>query len=452
MRVLIQLRPSPDLVAAVADPGQTATTADVADGLPGVELDSAFVPVAVPRPVPLAGGDPLSLNQPLDFSLAAEDASVLVRGTISDDELASRVTLLPALRPDVVGVFADPVIESTPACGGDPPVGDWHDVERLLNVPGLHAEGLDGAGVALAILDTGINAAHTARQLGRGVTLDAARCWSPSGVTGRPGEFEVDHGTMCAFDTLVAAPQATLIDIPVLLSTRPGGSALDGLLSDAVAAFAHLRNVLDAQPADSRALVVNNSWGSFSAEWDFPVGHPGNYSDNAAHPFNLMVASLDRAGADVLFAAGNCGRECPDGRCAYASRPIVGANSHPKALSIGGIDVNGERVGYSSQGPGRLTARKPDLCAYTHFSGSKAFGEREPDSGTSAATPVAAGLVAAVRTRWPSTRLSPAQLRALLRRTAEDRSEVGFDYDYGYGIVDPAGIIAALQRRAKSVA
>ncbi|MGW0804470.1 S8 family serine peptidase [Nonomuraea sp. NPDC002799] len=452
MRVLIQLRPSPDLVAAVADPGQTATTADVADGLPGVELDLGFVPVALPRPVPTAGGDPLSLNQPLDFSLAAEDASVLVRGTISDDELASRVTLLPTLRPDVVGVFSDPVIESTPTCGGDPPVGDWHDLERLLNVPGLHAEGLDGTGVALAVLDTGINAAHTARQLGRGVTLDAPRSWSPAGVVGRPGEFEVDHGTMCAFDTLIVAPQATLIDIPLLLSTRPGGSALDGLLSDAVSAFAHLRTVLDAQPATTRALVVNNSWGSFSPEWDFPVGHPGNYSDNAAHPFNLMVASLDRAGADVLFAAGNCGRECPDGRCVYPRRPIVGANSHPKALSIGGIDVNGARVGYSSQGPGRLTARKPDICAYTHFSGSKAFGDGEPDSGTSAATPVAAGLVAAVRTLWPSTRLSPAQLRALLRRTAEDRSEVGFDYDYGYGTVDPAGIIAALQRRAKSAA
>ncbi|MGN9839820.1 S8 family peptidase [Nonomuraea sp. H19] len=452
MRVLIQLRPSPDLVAAVADPGRTATTSDVADGLPGVELDTAFVPVAVPRPVPTAGGDPLSLNQPLDFSLAAEDASVLVRGTISDDELASRVTLLPGLRPDVVGIFADPVIESSPACGGDPPVGDWHDVERLLNVAGLQAEGLDGAGVALAVLDTGVNTAHTAKHLGRAVTLDAERCWSPAGVRGRPGEFEVDHGTMCAFDALIAAPQASLIDIPVLLSTRPGGSAMDGLLSDAVAAFAHLRNVLDAQPAESRALVVNNSWGSFSPEWDFPVGHPGNYSDNAAHPFNLMVAALDRAGADVLFAAGNCGSQCPDGRCAYTNRPIVGANSHPKALSIGGIDVNGERVGYSSQGPGRLTARKPDICAYTHFSGSKAFGAGEPDSGTSAAAPVAAGLVAAVRTRWPAATLSPAQLRALLRRTAEDRSEVGFDYDYGYGIVDPAGVIAALRRRSRSAA
>ncbi|MET9240729.1 S8 family serine peptidase [Nonomuraea sp. NPDC003709] len=452
MRVLIQLRPSPDLVAAVADPDQSATTADVADGLPGVELDTAYVPVAVARPVPIAGGDPLSLNQPLDFSLAAEDASVLVRGTISDDELASRVTLLPALRPDVVGVYADPVITTTRTCGGDPPVGTWHDVERLLNVPGLSAEGLDGNGVALAVLDTGINAAHTARQLGRGVTLDAERSWSPQGVSGKAGEFEVDHGTMCAFDTLIAAPQASLIDIPVLLSTRPGGSALDGLLSDAVSAFAHLRSVLAAQPAETRALVVSNSWGSFSPEWDFPVGHPGNYSDNAAHPFNLMVAELDQAGADVLFAAGNCGTQCPDGRCVYPNRPIVGANSHPKALSVGGVDINGERVGYSSQGPGRLTARKPDFCAYTHFSGSKAFGDDEPDSGTSAATPVAAGLVAAVRTLWPSTRLSPTQLRALLRRTAEDRSEVGFDYDYGYGNVDPAGIIAALRRRARNAA
>lgn len=452
MRVLIQLRPSPDLVAAVTDPGRSATTADVADGLPGVMLDPSFTPVAVPRPVPPAGGDPLSLNQPLDFSMAAEEASVLVRGEISDDELTTRLALLPTLRPDVVGVFADPVIEPNLTCGGDAPVGDWRDVERLLGTSALHAEGLDGSGVALAVLDTGINAAHVARHLGRGVNLDAERSWNPSGVQGRPGEFEVDHGTMCAFDTLIAAPQASLIDIPVLLSSRMGGSALDGLLSDAVAAFAHLRTLLEAQPAESRSLVISNSWGSFSPRWDFPPGHPGNYSDNAAHPFNLVVASLDSAGADVLFAAGNCGRECKDGRCAYPDRPRGGANSHPRVLSIGGVDTEGERVGYSSQGPGRLAARKPDLCAYTHFSGSKAFGDGEPDSGTSAACPVAAGLVAAIRTQWPAARLSPSQLRSLLRRTADDRSDVGYDFDYGYGVVDPAGVLAALRRRAKRVA
>src|SRR5690606_3403241 len=124
----------------------------------------------------------------------------------------------------------------------------------------------------------------------------------------------------------------------------------------------------------------------------------------------------------------------------------------PRALSIAGVDTTGKRVGYSSQGPGRLAERKPDLCAYTHFAGSRAFGDSEPDSGTSAACPVAAGLVAAIRTRWPSTVLSPAQLRTLLRRTADDRSTVGYDHDYGYGIVDPAGVIAALRRRAARAA
>ncbi|MER6831140.1 S8 family serine peptidase [Streptosporangium sp. NPDC000563] len=452
MRVLLQLRPSPDVVAAVADPSVSTAAADVADALPGVVVDPSFTPVVAPRPVPLAGGDPLSLNQPLTFSFADDEASVLVRGEISDDEISTRVTLLPSLRPDVVGVFADPMIQRSLTCGGTPPVGDWRDVERLLHVPELAREGLDGSGVALAVLDSGINAAHVARQFDRGVALDAQRSWKPSGVRGEAGEFPVDHGTMCAFDALIAAPRASLIDVPVLLSRRPGGSALDGLLSDAVAAFAHLRTVLEDQPEASRSLVVTNSWGSFSPSWDFPAGHPGNYSDNPAHPFNLIVSSLEQAGADVLFAAGNCGRDCPDGRCAYANRPITGANSHPRVLSVGGVDIRGERVGYSSQGPGRLTVRKPDLCAFTHFSGSRAFGDDEADSGTSAACPVVAGVVAAIRTLWPSSRLSPSQLRTLLRRTADDRGDIGFDHDYGYGVVDTPGMLASLRRRARRVA
>lgn len=446
MRVMIQLRPTPDVVAAVADPGVAASAADVADRLPGVVLDESFAPVAVPRPVPATGADPLSLHR-VAFSMAPQDATVLVRGEIGDDEVTARTALLPAARREVTGVFADPVIAPVLVCGDDRPVGDWRRVAELLGVGDLLAEGYDGSGVRLAITDTGINTGHLGEVLGREPTLDHERSWRPEGVAEPPGEAYVDHGTMCAFDALIAAPEATLLDIPVLQSRRPGGSALDGLLSDAVAAFAHLRTVLEAMPPESRALVVSASWGSFSPRWDFPVGHPGNYSDNPAHPFNLIVASLEQAGADLLFAAGNCGRECPDGRCAYPERPIVGANSHERVLTVGGVDVEGKRVGYSSQGPGRLSDRKPDLCAYTHFSGSKAFGDR-PDAGTSAACPVAAGVVAAIRTRWPAARLSPAQLRTLLRRTADDRSDVGFDYDYGYGVIDPAGVAAALRRRA----
>ncbi|MBF6327331.1 S8 family serine peptidase [Nocardia transvalensis] len=435
MRVVIQLRPAADLIAAVADPTVTVAASDVTGKLPGFTLDDVWEPVAVPRP-PTA--------DQAAYSLQPDHASVLVRGEIGDDDSAA----LPALsgKRAVAGVFTDPIIQPVLTCGGDPAVGSWHDIGTQLRVEELTAAGLTGKDVALAIVDTGINAAHVDAVRGGHITIDAGRSWNPPGVTGTPGRFPVEHGSMCAFDASLAAPQASFLDIPVLRSTRQGDSTIDGLLSDALAAYAHLRTVLTDQPAASRALVVSNSWGSFSPEWDFPVGQPGNYSDNPSHPFNVIVGSLEAAGADILFAAGNCGRDCPDGRCGFRDRPITGANSHPSVLTIGGVDARGQRVGYSSQGPGRLADRKPDICTYTHFLGSKVFGEDEPDTGTSAACPVAAGLVAAVRTKWSATALPPAQLRTLIHRTAADRGSGGFDYDCGYGIADTAAILEELRR------
>ncbi|AKJ14714.1 hypothetical protein ABB07_33050 [Streptomyces incarnatus] len=103
-------------------------------------------------------------------------------------------------------------------------------------------------------------------------------------------------------------------------------------------------------------------------------------------------------------------------------------------LCVGGVNTQRDRVGYSSQGPGRLSRRTPDICAFTHFSGSEAFGPGAPDSGTSAACPVAAGVVAAIRTQWSAASIGPGELRTLLRRTADDRGAAGFDY--GYGVVN----------------
>jgi len=448
MRVLLQMRPAPDVVAAVSDPGVRTTAADVAGDLPGVELDPDFEPVALPRPVPAyAGGDPLSLNQPLVFSVEPDDASILVRGEIGDTDVATRTAMLCSAVPEVVGVYADPVIATCTLCANSPALGSADDVARLLSVEALHAAGLDGTGVPVAIVDTGMNCEHLTDKLCRSIAADGVLSWDPPGTDTPAGKWPVNHGTMCAFCALIAAPQATLVDVAVLKSPRHGDTRLDGLLSDAITAYGHLRTVLDAMPAEHRALVVNNSWGAYSPDWDFPAGHPGNFSDNPAHPFNLIVASLEQAGADIVFAAGNCGRDCADKRCGWPSRPIAGANSHHAVLTVGAVDINGDRIGYSSQGPGRLHQRKPDVCAYAHFAGSRVFGANAPDPGTSAAAPVAAGVVAAVRTQYPAGKLSPAQLRTLLRRTADDKGEEGFDHDYGYGVLDPAAVLAALRRR-----
>ncbi|MGW4759546.1 hypothetical protein [Streptomyces chartreusis] len=108
--------------------------------------------------------------------------------------------------------------------------------------------------MALATLDTGINVQHLSESLGQEVTVDGSRSWKPANGTGNFGQFPVAHGTMCAFDARITDPKATLLDLPIL---QP--MALQGLLSDAVAAFAHLRTVLQEMPEERRALVVSNS-------------------------------------------------------------------------------------------------------------------------------------------------------------------------------------------------
>jgi subtilisin family serine protease len=379
----------------------------------------------------------------MNFSFDAEQSTYLVRGEIADADLPARVAMLVASHPDIVGVFADPQIEPFPVYCGSRAVGTATDVSRLLGTDALRARGMDGTGVAIAVVDTGINVAHL-RSKGLNPTVDASRSWTPPGVTTRPGQHPVAHGTMCAYDVLVAAPKATLIDVAVMLARE---ATFSGFLSDAVAGFAHLRQVLDAMPAGTRRLVASNSWGMFSPTWDFPVGSPGNYSDNPAHPFNVIVASLAQAGADIVFAAGNCGRDCADSRCQFgATRPICGANSHAQVLCVAGIDTQRRRLGYSSQGPGRLFDQKPDVSAYTHFLGSEAEGAGVPDSGTSAACPVLAGVIGAVRTRYPATKVAPAQLRSLVTKTSANLGPPGFDYDYGWGAVDPAALATALDQ------
>jgi subtilisin family serine protease len=457
MRVLVQFRSSPRahdaLLAGEAVPSFAADIGGPSGAVTGITLDPAFTPVQVPTPRALrAGASPFRFSQGVSFSMAPADATYVVRGSIPDDPDGQRTALTHVqAHPDVVGVFSDPAVQTCLVCPGSPAVGNDTDVARLLGVKALADEGLDGHGVPVAVVDTGFNIAYL-KSKGRDPRYSIRRSWTPAGVATRPGRHPVDHGTMCAFDVGIAAPEATLLDYSVLLSRTPGETAMSGLLSDAVLAYSKLLGIIQGQPANRRRLVVTNSWGMFDPAWDFPPGHPGNYSDNPAHPFNVIVASLADAGADILFAAGNCGRDCPDGRCAFdGEQPICGANSHPSVLSIAGIDTKKRRVGYSSQGPGRLSAAKPDVSTYTHFTGSGVYPQ---DGGTSAACPVAAGVIAAVRTHYSASLLTPMELRTMVAKTAADLGGTGFDNDFGWGALDGTALLAALanvkRRRPRS--
>jgi subtilisin family serine protease len=449
MHVLIELRtqrysPRPEEMTM----GLSEAALSLDERIRGLALDHTYRPVPMPESSSVTGANRFSALQPMTFALQEPAPTHLVRGSVPDGAGGQDVLSQIRREPDVVGIFSDPPVQSWATCAGDPAVGNADDVAVLLDVGELHAHQLDGSGVKVAVVDSGINAAYL-RARGRLPTIDLNRSFVPETVTGLPGEHPISHGTMCAFVLGICAPSADLLDHAVMLSGRAGRTQSEGLLSDAVLSYTKLIDVIQSMSGDDRKLVVTNSWGLPDASWDFPVGQAGNYTDDPTHPFNIIVGALEAEGADILFAAGNCGRDCPNGGCKFPDgHPIVGANSHPAVLCVAGVDTSGQRVGYSSQGPGRLDQRKPDVAAYTHFSGSGALknqaGVVQPDCGTSAACPVMAGVVAAIRTKYSASELSPAQLRAAVYKTSKDVGSVGYDYDVGWGIIQPGALIRYL--------
>ena len=409
-----------------------------APSYPGVELDASFAPV------------PLGSAQLGGLEMTPEASQYFaVRGHIE-----TRDSDAPPERAGDAVVFADPQIRPMLTCGGSPPVGNAATVAGLLHITHLQTKHLNGKHVAVAIADTGINLAHLQQKIGRTPNFDSAASWTPPGTPPpAPGSWPVNHGTMCAFDVLIGAPEATLIDFPVLSAHFPGGgSIMSGTLSAALAAYGFmLQSRASGRLRGYHALVASNSWGIFHPSWDFPPGHPGRYCDNPNHPFNVQVGTVTRAGIDVIFAAGNCGAPCADGRCqGRTTGAIMGASAMHDVLTIAGCDTHDQRVGYSSQGPfiPNMYQHKPDITSYTHFLGSEAFGVGTPDSGTSAACPVTSGCVAALRTspKIPPTSLPPSGLFDILRKTARQQSGPphAWNGDYGFGIINPGAAATAM--------
>jgi subtilase family protein len=322
--------------------------------------------------------------------------------------------------------------------------GDTDAVRQDLNTATLQDNGLFGWDVAVAIVDTGIYRPHLATQLYFDPALDVGNSWTPPTVATRPGYHRVGHGTMCAYGVLAVAPNVTLLDYPLLLGRPPGEHTVSATIAEMVRGYWVLIWRWATGAITQTALVVNNSWGIFHPSLDeFPPGDPRRYIDNPNHPFRLYIWLLTAFGADVVFAAGNCGSGCPSAVCLQRTAGmIMGANAYDEVLTLAGCDIHDVRVCYSSQGPSiaGMPPQKPNVTAYTQFLGSKIQrGPRgfEPDTGTSTACAVASGCVAALRTRRPPTATDPATMIAVLQTTALPAGGAVPNYDYGYGIVRP---------------
>lgn len=308
-------------------------------------------------------------------------------------------------------------------------------IRTLLGVERVWSDGFRGQNIVVGIIDEGINGDFYP------VVGGFVRPNNP-----RPGSAAIgSHGSMCAADILVAAPSAKLYDYPFLGHRNSGG------------ALAMFNEVLNQRRIDGTPHLTNNSYGFTGRppREDFP----NHEIYDLDHPVNRKVREVIASGCAAFFAAGNCGEECPSGDCHSSGIgpgiSIHGANSLIDVITVAAVNSQNDRIGYSSQGPGNFEdefeRNKPDISCYSHFYGN--FGPNRPaggsvtdfDNGTSAATPVAAGVGALLMSAFPN--ISPQRLKNALIGGAINIGAPGWDADTGFGVINAAASYMLLRNQ-----
>lgn len=278
------------------------------------------------------------------------------------------------------------------AVGGDAGVYASQWAPASLRLAAAHAVSR-GAGIRVAVLDSGLDAAHPVFAGRVGAGRDFVDDDHDPAEAGGPGDAGYGHGTHVAGLVLLAAPAATLMPVRVLDAQGRGNA---WVLAEALAWAADP----DADPAtDDGAHVVNLSLGTTQptqllrtaitlANCDFDdddddFADPGFDDDKAR-------CALKR-GAVVLAAAGN---DASDSAVQWPAAEDV-----PGALALAAHTEAATLATFTNRGaPVKLAA--PGEAIVSTFPG----GGWATWSGTSMATPLAAGTAALVLAALPDPR------------------------------------------------
>lgn len=305
-----------------------------------------------------------------------------------------------------------------------PPVKLWldrrlrvsldHSVPQI-GAPAAYALGLDGAGVKVAVLDTGIDASHP--DLAGKVVDEIDLAGDGTDATDKHG-----HGTHVA-STIAGSGAASAGRFH---GVAPGAQLLNGRVCDEFGGCEVSAILAGMEWAVAHgAQIVNLSLGGT----DFPEIDP---LEEAVNRLSAEHGTL------FVIAAGNSGSR--------GTRTIDSPGSADAALCVGAVDRDDVRASFSGQGP-RVGdhAMKPDVTA----PGVGIVAARASDgssqeryvafSGTSMATPHVAGAAALVLQQHPSW--SGQQLKAAMMGSAAP-SPATSAFQQGAGRIDVARAVS----------
>ncbi|HEU4425381.1 MAG TPA: S8 family serine peptidase, partial [Pilimelia sp.] len=307
-----------------------------------------------------------------------------------------------ALRPGIAKIWLDGKLKTS------------LDVSvPLIGAPAAWQAGYTGAGVAIAVLDSGIDDAHPDL---------AGKVAGRQNFTTEDALDHVGHGTHVA-STITGSGAASGGRYK---GVAPDVRLYDGKVCDRFGVCEESAVVAGMQwaAAEQRAKVVNVSLGRFDTPEQDPM-------EQAVEALTAQYGTL------FVIAAGNN----------YSDRSLNTPASADAALAVGAVSKTEELADFSSRGPRLDGAVKPDVTApgvdITAARSKDGFLGNPGDayltlSGTSMATPHVAGAAAILAQRHPDW--SPAALKAALIASAKPNPAIAV-FGQGAGRVDVARVI-----------
>ena len=327
---------------------------------------------------------------------------------------------------------------------GSAVAGSDLNIETAWNYPA--ATGIRGNGVRIGVVDDGLQTNHP--DLAPNVDIVNDKDWNGNDSDPSPGVGD-DHGTACAGNAAArgnnalgvsgTAPEATLVGMRLIAAATT-----------------------DAQEAEAESYlpdliqIKTNSWG------------PADTGDILEGPGPLALAALQSAttsgrggkGSIILWAAGN-GADVGD------NSNYDGYANSIYTIAIGATDSLGHRAYYSEPGSnlvvcapsggntGTLDITTVDRTGADGYNSGSTSGEpadanyTNSFSGTSSATPTAAGVVALMLQKNPALGWRDVQ-EILIRSAARPPGSTGwvtnaagipFNHDFGAGLINATAAV-----------
>ncbi|MFD2764895.1 S8 family peptidase [Micromonospora eburnea] len=282
---------------------------------------------------------------------------------------------------------------------------------RQIGAPEAWAAGYDGAGVTVAVLDTGIDVDHPDLKGRVLATQDFTDSGGPRDWHG--------HGTHVA-------------------TTIAGTGAASGGKYTGVAPKAQLLagKVCAQEGCPFSAIMLGMQWAAIQGADVVNMSLGGGFTDGTDPLSQTVNALTEQYGTLFVIAAGNSGQ--------YGEGTVEAPGTADAALTVGAVDKADQLAYFSGYGPRAGDyAIKPDLTApgvgiVAGRASGTGMGSPVNDyytaaSGTSMATPHVAGAAALFLQQNPG--LSPAEVKAALASTAVPNGDLEV-YQQGGGRLD----------------